>query len=322
MGDTDIEISVSTPSRLQFGIIDMRGDLGRVHGSVGVAIQRPRLTVKAAESGETSVTGARSSRASDILSTLMSDHGVASGVRVEILEDIPEHTGFGSGTQLTIALGTILSKMFDLGLTPQSIAERMGRGRVSGVGAYAFMGGGFIVDGGHALERLESVPPLVFRRDFPEDWVFVVGVPRIKRGVSGDNEKEAFRRLEPPPAQTVAELSRIVLIKMIPSLIEGDIERFGDAMTKMDSMFGDYWMKVQGGRYSHPRIEEGVNYLLENGAVGAGQSSWGPAFYGLADGEAQAERLARSLSRFLNTVGEGLAFTTKADNSGAQVGAQ
>jgi len=300
----------------------MRGDLGRIHGSVGVAIQRPRLTVKAVESSETQVIGARSSRASDILSTLMGDHGITSGVQVEILEDIPEHTGFGSGTQLTIALGTILSKMFDLGLTPQSIAERMGRSRVSGVGAYAFLGGGFIVDGGHAVDRRDSVPPLIFRRDVPDDWVFVVGVPRINRGVSGENEKDAFRRLGPPPAQTVAEVSRIVLIQMIPSIVEGDIERFGDAMTKLDSMFGDYWIKVQGGRYSHPRIEEGVNFLLENGALGAGQSSWGPAFYGLVDGEAQADQLARSLSRFLNTVGEGLAFTTKADNVGAQVRVQ
>jgi beta-ribofuranosylaminobenzene 5'-phosphate synthase len=301
------------------GIVDMRGDLGRIHGSVGLAIQRPRLTVKAAESSETIITGARSSRASETLGTLMSEHGVTSGVKVEILEDIPEHTGFGSGTQLTLALGTILSKLFDLGLTPQSIAERMGRSRVSGIGTYAYLCGGFIVDGGHALDRRDSVPPLVFRRDFPEDWVLVVGVPRIKRGVSGNEENDAFKRLEPPPAETVAEVSRVVLIQMIPSIIEGDIERFGDAMTKLDSMFGDYWLKVQGGRYSHPRIEEGVNYLLEKGALGAGQSSWGPAFYGLADGEAKADNLARGLSRYLNTVGEGLAFTTKVDNLGAQV---
>ena len=297
----------------------MRGDLGRIHGSVGVAIQHPRLVVNASDSSETTVIGARSSRAIDILTTFLNDHNITSGIRLEISEDIPEHTGFGSGTQLTLALGTIISKMFNLGLTPQSIAERMGRSGVSGVGTYAFIGGGFIVDGGHSLDRREAVPPLIFRKDFPEDWVFVVGIPSINRGVSGVVEKEAFRRLAPPPAQTVAEVSRTVLIQMIPSLIEGDIEMFGDAMTKLDAMFGDYWLKVQGGRYSHPRIEAGVRYLLEHGALGAGQSSWGPAFYGLVDGEAHADELAKSLSQFLNIVGEGTAFTTKVDNVGAQI---
>jgi hypothetical protein len=29
----DIEVTVKTPSRLHFSMIDMRGDLGRIHGS-------------------------------------------------------------------------------------------------------------------------------------------------------------------------------------------------------------------------------------------------------------------------------------------------
>jgi beta-RFAP synthase len=297
----------------------MRGDLGRIHGSVGVAVDRPRLTVKVSDSGETRIRGARSDRAANIVETLLRDGGVDSGVDVEIVEDIPEHTGFGSGTQLVMALGTALARLHDLSLEPEEIAVRFGRSRVSGVGVHAFLGGGFIVDGGHALTRRDAVPPLVFRHRVPDDWLFVIGIPDIKRGVSGEQEKAAFRALEPPPAEVVADVARLVLLQMIPSIIEPDIERFGDAMTKLDTMFGSYWAKVQGGVYSHPGIEAGVNYLLAEGALGAGQSSWGPALYGLAEGRAQAGRLAASLERFLNTDGRGEAFVTAADNVGAVI---
>jgi len=297
----------------------MRGDLGRIHGSVGVAVDRPRLTVKVCDSGETRIRGARSDRAANIVEVLLREGGVESGVDVEIVEDIPEHTGFGSGTQLVMALGTALARLFELKLGPEELAARFGRSRVSGVGVHAFLGGGFIVDGGHALTRRDAVPPLVFRHPVPDDWLFVIGVPDIKRGVSGEQEKAAFRALEPPPAEVVADVARIVLLQMIPSIIEPDIERFGDAMTKLDTKFGSYWAKVQGGIYSHPRIEAGVNHLLGEGALGAGQSSWGPALYGLADGQAQAGRLAASLERFLNTDGRGEAFVTAADNVGAVI---
>jgi len=91
-------------------------------------------------------------------------------------------------------------------------------------------------------------------------------------------------------------------------------------MTKLDTIFGAYWSTMQGGTYSHPRIEDCVNHLLGNGAYGAGQSSWGPALYGLVEGNAQARELADEMEQFINQ-GEnsGSVFITAADNKGAQI---
>ena len=319
MEGSKIEIHLTTPSRLQFGIIDMRGDLGRIHGSVGVAIDHPRLRIKAKEGSEIKVMGARSDRALEIIQTIIKENNVGSGVSVEILEDIPEHSGFGSGTQLVLSLGAVLSKLFNLGLKTESTAVRFGRAQRSGIGVHAFKGGGFIVDGGHSVERLAAVPPQIFRHEVPSDWLFVVGMPDITKGYFGEDEKTAFKTIEPPSAEIVADVARTVLLQMIPSIIEKDIDRFGEAMTKLDTKFGSYWIKIQGGIYSHPRIEEAVNYLLDNGAIGAGQSSWGPALYGLAHGEAQARKLNEGLAKFLKERGGGEAFITKADNKGAQM---
>ena len=67
MGDSTLKLRVNAPSRLHFGIIDMRGDLGRIHGSVGVAIEHPRLVLEIKESSETVIRGARSGRAAEII---------------------------------------------------------------------------------------------------------------------------------------------------------------------------------------------------------------------------------------------------------------
>jgi len=313
-------LSISTPARLHFGIIDMRGDLGRIHGSVGVSIQKPRLVIDIKESSETEIIGARSNRAYEIVESLRKIYGIQSGVSLKIHEDIPEHTGFGSGTQLALAIGTGLNRIYNLGLSIEDIAVKLERSRVSGIGTHGFLHGGFIVDGGHRVDNRDSVSPVIYRQDFPEDWRFVVCIPEINKGFSGEQEQNAFKKLEPPPAETVASVSRIVLLQMIPAIIERDITLFGEAMTSLDTIFGDYWKKIQGGTYTHPRIEECVNHLLQNGAYGAGQSSWGPALYGLANGEKQANLLMEEMNRFLNDNGNvGSAFVTSVDNTGAQI---
>lgn len=315
-----IEVTVRTPSRLHFGIVDMRGDLGRIHGSVGVAIDRPNVILKAYPAPELRVRGPRASRVMRYAEKIMEDTGVESGVEFDLISDIPEHAGFGSGTQLALAVGAALSQLLGLHLSVEEVASKLNRSRISGVGTHAFKHGGFIVDGGHRVDRPESVPPLVFHSDVPEGWFFVIGVPETGSGLSDLKERDAFKKLEPPPERLVGDVSRIVLMKMIPAILDRDIEAFGEAMTALDYKFGEYWMKVQGGMFSHPVIEEGVEFLLRAGAYGAGQSSWGPAFYGLVCGERQARELSGRLDDFIRRDGRrGRAFYARPDNEGARI---
>jgi beta-RFAP synthase len=298
----------------------MRGDLGRIHGSVGVSIKKPRLILEIEESSEMVIRGARSNRSFEIFNLLKKTYNIQSSVAITIHKDIPEHTGFGSGTQLALAIGTALNRIFNLGLTIEDLAIKLKRSRVSGIGTHGFLKGGFIVDGGHSIYKREWVPPLIYHQNFPEDWKFIVCIPELQKGFNGEKEQQAFERLDPPPAETVSAVSRILLMHMIPAVIERDIELFGNAMTLLDTMFGDYWKKIQGGTYSHPRIEECVNYLLEIGTYGAGQSSWGPALYGLVEGENQAKNLHHKINKFLNEDdNRGSAFITSADNNGARI---
>jgi beta-RFAP synthase len=312
-----MEVTVRTPARLHFGIIDMSGDLGRIYCSVGVAIDRPNIVLRAKPAEKITASGSRAERVKEYAEKIL--EGLSQGAQLEVLRDIPEHVGFGSGTQLTLATGSALSRLFSLGLTTEEIAEKLQRGQRSGVGTYAFKTGGFIVDGGHATEHPEGIPLLIFKADVPEDWLFVVGLPSLSQRISGERENEAFRQVPRPPSEAVGKAARAVLVQMLPSIMERDIKVFGEAMTMLDSTFGESWATVQGGKYSHPLVGAGINRLLDEGAYGVGQSSWGPAFYGLVEGEAEAERVSQSLQEFLDENGGGEAFYAKANNHGAEI---
>jgi beta-RFAP synthase len=315
-----IEVTVKTPSRLHFSMIDMRGDIGRIHGSVGVAINNPSIVLKAKEAPTIDVKGPRADRVKAFAETLLAISGISGGVSIDVLTDIMEHSGFGSGTQLALAVGTGLSELYGLSWTAEEIAQKLNRSRRSGIGTYAFKHGGFIVDAGHKTNSETGIPPLLFRADVPESWRFVIGVPRIPVKKSGSAETNAFKKLDPPPATLIGEISRIILMQMIPAIIEEDIVSFGAAMTSVDYRFGEFWMEIQGGRFTHPLIEDGIGFLVENGALGVGQSSWGPGFYGLSEGESQARKICRDLERYLNEDGrKGSAFVAGPDNHGAVV---
>jgi len=310
---------VTTPSRLHFSMVDLRGDLGRIFGSVGVAIDRPKIVLKARQADGLNVSGSRADRVRSYAEAILQSTGLEGGADIEVSCDIPEHAGFGSGTQLALAVGAAFSELYDLGLSTEEVALRLNRSRRSGVGTYAFDQGGFIVDGGHRVDSREGIPPLVFRADVPEGWRFVAGVPDIPNYHHGRVEEEAFKRLGPPPAALIGEISRIVLLKMIPAVLEADIEAFGEAMTGVDYKFGSFWKEVQGGVFSHPTIEAGIEFLMKEGALGVGQSSWGPAFYGLTD-SAGGSRLSSSLEAFLNEGGRrGTSFVARPDNDGALI---
>ena len=319
MDEWRTEVFVRTPARLHFGFIDMRGDLGRIYCSVGVAIDSPNIILRTRSAEGLIVSGPRVERVRRYAEKILKDFDLSGGAEIEVLRDMPEHVGFGSGTQLALATGSALSQLFNLGLTIEEIAERLMRGVRSGIGIYAFKAGGFIVDGGHSTKKHHGVPPLIFRSDVPEDWFFVIGVPYLGPGISGIREGDAFRKVTKPPPELVGDVARGVLVQMIPSIIEGNIEAFGEAMTSLDFKFGECWSSVQKGGFSHPFVEDGINYLVEEGAYGVGQSSWGPAFYGLVKGEERAAEVSRRLRGFLGEKGGGEAFYAKANNHGAEI---
>ena len=133
--------------------------------------------------------------------------------------------------------------------------------------------------------------------------------------MSGAAEERAFEALEPDSGRA-AEVAWLVLRSLLPALAEEDLEEFGAALTQVQRLVGEGFAAVQGGSF-HPRAGELVAALLDLGAAGAGQSSWGPAAFGLAGDEAHARNLAGALEARLP--GRASVRVVGFDNDGARV---
>jgi beta-ribofuranosylaminobenzene 5'-phosphate synthase len=328
-------IEVKTGARLHLGLLDHNGEHGRIYGSIGLAVNRPHLILRAENAEQLRVEGLEIERVTAYAQRFIDRYGFPGGAHLTLSASIPAHVGLGSGTQIALAVGTVLARLAGLPLGTQEIALTLGRGSHSGVGIATFQHGGFVLDGGHRIfshqavsstgngpsKQIEKdrIPPLLFQRSVPKDWIFVVVIPKADQGFSGDRERCALMQLPEAPAGLVEKISRLLMMKMLPALVEKDIANFGQALTNIQRMVGDCFAPVQGGRYATPLLEKLIEFLLEKGAVGAGQSSWGPTVYGLVEGKVRARLLEKEVQLFLAGLGGGEAFCVQPQNRGAQI---
>lgn len=318
-----LKIYIKTPARLHLGLLDLHGGLGRIYGGIGVAIGYPNIILEMQPSKTLLIRGEKGSTLKADVEHLLKTYKISDKVTIDVKQAIPEHVGLGSGTQLALAIATALAKIYQLKVTTRDLAIVMRRGTVSGIGTAIFEHGGFVIDGGlrtgiRSLVK-ENFPPLIFHHSFPEDWAFVVAIPNVRRGLSDEEELSAFKQLPSASEEDVGKVCRLVLEKLLPSLIEPDIENFGNALTQIQNIVGRYFAGVQGGTYSSSVATECIKHMAEYGAFGVGQSSWGPAVYGLVNNEKQALKLKSRVQTFLDEKTSGKVFISKANNGGAHI---
>jgi beta-ribofuranosylaminobenzene 5'-phosphate synthase len=91
---------------------------------------------------------------------------------------------------------------------------------------------------------------------------------------------------------------------LLPSLAEADLRTFGASLTAIEAITGHWFAPVQGGIFAPGPGEELIRRMPGWGAACAGQSSWGPAIYGITDGEDAGQRLAERVRAALGTAGD------------------
>lgn len=313
-----MKIKVQCPCRLHFGIIDMHGGLGRLYGSIGVGIKTPQMTIVFEKSQKLKVIGSTKKTVKNYAELYINSFGLNSSVKINVVESIDEHVGLGSGTQTSLAVGMGISELYGLGKTPEEVALISKRGHVSGIGSAVFRHGGFVVDAGHRRMSPE-LPPVTFHSDFPTDWRFLLIIPKVRFGLFAGKEIKAFEDIIPASGRTAAEISRILQMKMLPALMETDIRVFGSSLVEIDRLVGSYFLKAQSGLYKEKATADIINYLLDGGCYGAGQSSWGPSVYALTN-EKEANVLQKDIGDFLKKKKiSAKVYLSKADNQGAKI---
>jgi len=323
-----LKVYVKTPCRLHFSLIDMSGSVGRVDGSVGLALNYPNVTLEAQSDETLRVEGLTPRKVRTLVKRFMKHFNLKEGVRVNLRSNIPSHVGLGSTTQLSMAIASALAELFNVERDVNYLARVMGRGGTSGIGVAAFHRGGFILDGGHLYGKKGGKrsflpshasrappPPILLRYDFPEDWMFVIALPNLPKGLHGPREVEVFQSRCPIPDVEVGKVCRLILMKMLPALKEQDIEEFGSSLTQLQEV----GFAAATKDFMHPTVKRCVKLMLKLGAYGAGQSSFGPNAYALVKGVSQARKIMRITNDFLQRTGGGEVFYTSANNRGATV---
>ncbi len=273
-------VTIRVPARLHLGFLDLNGDFGRRFGSVGLPLSEPETVVTLSRAGEIRVEGDESERAGAYLSTLSRHLGIRSQHRLVVEQSIPRHAGLGSGTQIALAVSAALRTLHGLPLDIGSDATLLDRGGRSGIGIASFEGGGIIVDAGKNAS--DAPPPVVARLPFPEEWRVILILDHAGHGLHGEAEVAAFRTLPPFPASSSGEICRRVLMGLMPAVVERDLETFGAAVTAIQMLVGTHFAPAQGGVFTSKRVETVAHGLVEAGAVGIGQSSWGPTGFAFA----------------------------------------
>jgi beta-ribofuranosylaminobenzene 5'-phosphate synthase len=288
------EIVVSAPARLHFGMLDPAGIGARRFGGCGVAVESPRVLVAVASRSRREVTarGSQPERAAAFATRARAAFAYHGGVEVDVREAIPPHVGLGSGTKLGLAIALAVAELAGVSAGPQQLAEATGRGARSSVGSWTFSAPGLVVEAG--VGDGGSISPLVARHPMPERWRCVLALPLGAKGLSGNAEDRFFGLLRQARPAIEPSVSRLVLTALLPGLVTGDIAEFGAALSAIQREIGSMFAAQQGGVF-HPRAAPVVAALHRLGVGAVGQSSWGPAVYGIVDGSERATAVAEEL---------------------------
>ena len=310
-------VFVEAAARLHFGVLDLRGSVGRWFGGLGAAAPAPRLIISVEPNETLSADGDDAVRAAAFAGRYLAHYGLPPAARVTVHHALPQHSGLGSGTQLALSVARALAELHGHSTDVRVLAAAVGRARRSAVGTWTFADGGFVVEGGRERER-DACGPLVARLPFPTDWRCVLAVPDASApGLSGAAEDAVFASLPRPSERDVEKVAHLVLMLMLPALADAELEAFGRALTEVQEITGRWFASVQGGAFARGISAELIARMADWGACGVGQSSWGPAVYGIVAGDGNAKRLGDQVRSFLGS--RGCVFEGPFRSEGARV---
>lgn len=291
-------VRVGAPGRLHLGFLDPAGSLGRAFGSLGLVIDGFTTEVELAAApsdcmtADTLAAQAELGRAGALLQLLRDRSGRHAPLSLRLLQVLPPHAGFGSGTQLACAVGRAFAQWHGLDLTTATLAQWLGRGLRSGVGIAGFDAGGLLVDGGPGTDGLPA--PLLSRVAFPEAWRIVVVQDPAHRGLSGSAEKKAIAALPPLPQASAAEICHQVLMRILPGAARAEFAPFAAGVHRMQQLLGEHFAPAQGGAFTSTAVGRLMQWIADasrdHGAA-IGQSSWGPTGFAILPSQARAEAL-------------------------------
>ena len=292
-------VRVAAPGRLHLGFLDPAGTLGRRFGSLGLVIDGFETIVELGAADGDAFSAAPGVPADELeravvhVQAMRRHTGRHAPLHLHLRQVLPTHAGFGSGTQMALAVGRAFALWQGLDIAAPQLAAWLGRGLRSGVGIAGFDQGGLLLDGGPGPQGRSA--PLLARLTLPDDWRVIVVLDPLQQGLAGSAEKEALARLAPLPQAVAADLCHQVLMQILPGAADGDFPSFARGLTRMQTLLGAHFAPAQAaGAYASAAVARAMHAIAQlagDGGAGVGQSSWGPTGFAVVPSAPAAQAL-------------------------------
>lgn len=323
-------MEIETSARLHLSLIDLNGLEGRIDGGIGITLKDPLLSIECNETSDNTKIEFDDNlnllhkqiyekKILDAYDKIKKHLNITNNYHFKVNEMYPLHQGLGLGSQLALSVSKLVSSLNNINLSSYELAEIIHRGGTSGIGVHSFDNGGLIIDGGHKKSIKQdylpssaskvSPPPLIARYDFPKDWDIILVTPKISEGASGKKEVDIFQSYTPINIDDVQKICHLTLMKLMPSIVEKDLDCFGDAVNKIQ-LLG--FKKIERNLQDNKINELLVN--MENMDIPCvGMSSFGPTCFGIVD--TNSKSIMKEIGNFMDNNAK--IRSTKGKNHGA-----
>lgn len=302
-------VNLRAPGRLHLGFLDPAGSLGRPFGSLGLVVNGFETEIELGASPSDQVTGAVTAtatvrvtacspaahseveRSARYLQALQRHTGRHEPLHLALVRTLPAHAGFGSGTQLALAIGRAFAQWHGLEVSTPTLAHWLGRGVRSGIGIAGFDHGGLLVDGGPGAGGAPA--QVLSRMPLPAAWRVLVVQDATHQGLSGADERKAIATLAPLPQTLAADICHQVLMRVLPGAANAEFEPFATGITRIQQALGEHFAPAQGGRaFTSPAVGRLIDWIGSVEPICArGQSSWGPTGFVILPSSTRAQAM-------------------------------
>lgn len=295
----------------------------RKYGGIGFSFDSPTIKFNVVESKEMNVT-----LFSNSLKIEYNNHSLITNlIKLCAIKDIlthysftffldcPIHSGFGTGTNITLACIESIYKINKVDYSPLEITNLSNRGRTSGIGIQTYFNGGFVMDIGvknidniflpsNSSSSIEISKPLILTK-FP-DWDFIVCIPRNTKPLSQLKELSFFKKSTPLSNNEVYEILYFSLYGVTGAVLENDFEMFCNAIEHLQQT---KWKSLERLNYQNDILSL-EKKLLGAGAKAIAMSSLGPSLIAFSS---EIEAFELELKKLEH---EFIFWRTKSNNTG------
>jgi len=288
-----------SPARIHLGFLELDQTLPRFFGSMGLTISNFCFEVQISKSKNLNVITEHKSlekKTTDIFYKFKQKYNV-NFCKINIKKTIPLHVGLGSGTQFSLTIGYLISKLNNLNISIDEIALFLNRGNRSGIGVQSFKQGGFTIDIGKK-KGANNLPLKLMNIKWPQDWKIILLFDLQGDNVFGENEIKKFRKINKRYRSRFNYNYSTLCLKILPGILEKDFDSFAEGIQLIQSNMSEIFYK-NPKKFSSKKVNYIFDYLRDKRIMGFGQTSWGPTGFIFCENLKKRNQLLNLIEKYI-----------------------